>query len=161
LNTKEYDITSRSPEETRHFGALLGEFVTGGSVIALRGELGSGKTCLAQGIARGLGVPEDLYVTSPSYVLINEYPGSLSLFHLDLYRIDDMVQLDDIGIEEIFGSDGVTVIEWAEKMVNLLPKERLDVSISIMDDQTRDLHLIASGQTAIELLEKCVLGLDT
>ena len=133
--------------------------MTGGSVIGLSGELGSGKTCLAQGIAVGMGVPEELYVTSPSYVLINEYPGSIRLFHLDLYRINDVVQLDDIGVDEILGSNDVTVIEWAEKMGNVLPRERLFVSISIIDDQTRDFHLTASGQSAVDLLEKCVLEL--
>ena len=161
FNIREHHIISRSPEETRHFGALLGKYVNGGSVIALSGELGSGKTCLTQGIAKGLRVPEELYVTSPSYVLINEYPGSLRLFHLDLYRIDDIVQLDDVGLDEILGSDDVTVIEWAEKMGKVLPRERLFVYISIIDDQTRDLHLTASGQIAIDLLEKCVFELDT
>ena len=157
MNTKKYHIISRSPEETLHFGALLGRHVTGGSVIALVGELGTGKTCLAQGIAKGLRVPEHLYVTSPSYVLVNEYAGSFRLFHLDLYRIDNVAQLDDIGIDEMLSSDEVTVIEWAEKMGDVLPEERLFVSISIIDDQTRDFHLTASGQTAVDLLERCLL----
>jgi len=112
LNTREHHIISRSPEETLHFGEVLGTHVTKGSVIALSGELGTGKTCLAQGIAKGLRVPEHLYVTSPSYVLVNEYAGSLRLFHLDLYRIDNVAQLDDIGIDEMLSSDDVTVIEW-------------------------------------------------
>jgi tRNA threonylcarbamoyladenosine biosynthesis protein TsaE len=160
LKTSEHHITSRSPGETTRFGELIGKHVTEGSILALSGELGSGKTCLVQGIAKGLGVPEDLYVTSPSYVLVNEYPGSLRLFHLDLYRIDNVSQLDDIGIEEMLRSDDVTVIEWAEKMGTFLPEERLFVSISIIDDQTRDFHIAASGQSAVDLIEKCVLELD-
>jgi len=155
LNTREHHIISRSPEETLHFGEVLGTHVTKGSVIALSGELGTGKTCLAQGIAKGLRVPEHLYVTSPSYVLVNEYAGSLRLFHLDLYRIDNVAQLDDIGIDEMLSSDDVTVIEWAEKMGDALPEERLFVSISIIDEQTRDFHLTASGQSAVDLLERC------
>jgi tRNA threonylcarbamoyladenosine biosynthesis protein TsaE len=155
LTDREHHITSRSPQETQHLGALLGKYVTEGLVIALSGELGSGKTCLVQGIAEGLGLPGDHYVTSPSYVLVNEYAGAPRLFHLDLYRIDNVLQLDDTGIEEMLYSDHVTVIEWAEKMAALLPKERLNVFISIMDDQTRDFHLTASGQSAVDLLEKC------
>ena len=134
----------------------MGKHVTKGSVIALTGELGSGKTCLVQGIARGLGVPEYLYVTSPTYVLVNEYPGSLRLFHLDLYRIDNIDQLDDIGVDEMLGSDNVTVIEWAEKMEDMLPEEKLLIFISIIDDQTRDFHITASGQGAVNLIERCL-----
>jgi tRNA threonylcarbamoyladenosine biosynthesis protein TsaE len=134
----------------------MGKHVNRGSVIALTGDLGSGKTCLTQGIAKGLGVPEHLYVTSPSYVLVNEYPGSLRLFHLDLYRIDNVAQLDDIGIDEILGSDDVAVIEWAEKMEDFLPEERLFISISIIDDETRDFHITASGQAAVNLVERCL-----
>jgi tRNA threonylcarbamoyladenosine biosynthesis protein TsaE len=134
----------------------MGKHVARGSVIALTGELGSGKTCLVQGIAKGLDVPEYQYVTSPTYVLVNEYAGSLRLFHLDLYRIDNIDQLDDIGIDEMLGSDDVTVIEWAEKMDDVLPEERCFISISIIDDQTRDFHITASGQSAVDLIEKCV-----
>jgi len=156
LKSKVHDIISHSPEETLRLGAFLGKYLTNGSVIALSGELGSGKTCLTQGIARGLQVPEDLYVTSPGYTLINEYPGRLRLFHADLYRIGNVVELDEIGLDEIMGCDGVTVIEWAEKMIELLPKERLFISISIVDDQRRELLLTGYGQEAVDLIEKCV-----
>ena len=113
MRSKEHHIISPAPEETFRLGAFLGKHVTNGSVIALSGELGSGKTCLAQGIARGLKVPEDLYVTSPSYTLVNEYPGRLRLFHVDLYRIENIAEIDEIGLDEIMGCDDVTVIEWA------------------------------------------------
>ena len=131
--------------------------MTGGSVIGLSGELGSGKTCLAQGIAMGMGVPEELYVTSPSYVLINEYPGSIRLFHLDLYRINDVVQLDDIGVDEILGSSSSRIVNPRCRRYGRISP--VLVSISIIDDQTRDFHLTASGQSAVDLLEKCVLEL--
>lgn len=157
MKTNEYHIVSSSPEETIRLGTCLGKHLTKGSVIALSGELGSGKTCLAQGIARGLRVPDDLYVTSPSYTLINEYPGRLRLFHVDLYRIDSLFELDEIGLDEIMESDHVTVVEWAEKMVEALPKERLFILISIVDDQTRNLHLTGCGQSAVDLIEKCLL----
>jgi tRNA threonylcarbamoyladenosine biosynthesis protein TsaE len=156
LKSKVHDIISHSPEETLRLGAFLGKYLTNGSVIALSGELGSGKTCLTQGIARGLQVPEDLYVTSPGYTLINEYPGRLRLFHADLYRIGNVVELDEIGLDEIMGCDGITVIEWAEKMIELLPKERLFISISIVDHQTRRFDFKGCGQGAVDLIEKCI-----
>ena len=157
MKTKEHHLVSISPEETLRLGAFLGKYLTNGSVVALSGELGSGKTCLTQGIARGLQVPEDLYVTSPSYTLVNEYPGRLRLFHVDLYRIGNVVELDEIGLDEIMGCDGVTVIEWAEKIVELLPKEGLFISISVVDHQTRDFHLTGSGQMALDLIDKCMV----
>lgn len=135
---------------------FLGKHLANGSVVALSGELGSGKTCLTQGIAKGLQAPEDLYVTSPSYTLVNEYPGRMRLFHVDLYRIESAVELADIGLDEIMGSDDVTVIEWAEKIVELLPKERLRIAISVVDDQTRDIQLTGYGQEAVDLIERCI-----
>ncbi len=161
MRTREHQIISRSPEETLRFGALLGKYLSKGSVIALSGELGSGKTCLTQGIARGLRVPEHLYVTSPSYTIVNEYPGWLCLFHVDLYRIESCTQLDEIGLDEVLGADNVTVIEWAEKLGEALPNERLSISISTVDHQTRNLHLMASGQSAVDLIEKCTRAFDS
>jgi len=156
LKITEHRIISHSPEETARLGAILGKYLSNGSVIALTGELGSGKTCLTQGIARGLQVPEDLCITSPTYTLVNEYPGRLRLFHVDLYRIEDVAELDEIGLDEIMGSDDVTVIEWAEKIMEALPKECLCISISIVDDHTRDFLLTGCGQTAVDLIEKCL-----
>lgn len=156
MKTEEYEIISRSYEETLRLGAVLGERLTHGWVIALSGELGSGKTCLAQGIAKGLKVPEDLYVTSPSYTLVNEYPGRLRLFHVDLYRIENSNEVDEIGLEEIMERNDVTVIEWAEKIVGMLPEERLSISISIVDDQTRNLLFTGYGQEAVHLVETCL-----
>lgn len=155
MRIRQHRIISHCPEETLRVGAFLGQHLAKGSVVALSGELGSGKTCLTQGIARGLEVPEGFYVTSPSYSLVNEYPGRLRLFHVDLYRVRDVLELEEIGLDEIIGTDGVTVIEWAEKLVGVLPDERLSVSISIVDNQTRDLHLTGHGQSAVDLLEKC------
>jgi len=143
---------SSSPQETVALGVLLGQHLTGGSVVCLNGQLGSGKTCLVQGIARGLEVPKDLYVTSPSYSLINEYPGRLRLFHVDLYRLDDLGELEDLGLEEILGADGVTVVEWAERMAGTLPDERLSVSISMVTDQRRAIVLTGYGPEALGLV---------
>jgi tRNA threonylcarbamoyladenosine biosynthesis protein TsaE len=156
LKSKQLHFISHSPEETLRLGAFLGNHLTNGSVVALSGELGSGKTCLTQGIAKGLQVPDDFYVTSPSYTLINEYPGRLPLFHVDLYRIGNMVELEETGLDEIMGCDGVTVIEWVEKIIELLPKERLFISIAVLDHQARDFHLTGCGQSALNLMDKCM-----
>ncbi len=156
LKTREHQIVSSCPEDTVRIGALLGEHLTNGSVVALNGELGSGKTCLTQGIAQGLEVPEGFYVTSPSYAIVNEYPGRLRLLHVDLYRLQDKAELEDIGLDEIIGADGVTVIEWANKLVGYLPDERLCVSISIVNDQTRTLQLKGYGPRAADLAEYCL-----
>lgn len=157
MNRNELHITSSSPEETFRLGAFLGKHVTSGSVIALTGELGSGKTCLAQGIARGLGVPEDLYVTSPTYTIVNDYPGRLHLFHVDLYRIENIAELTEIGLDEIMERDDVTVIEWAEKMIEILPEERLFISIAVLDDHRRNILMIGYGQRADNLIERCLV----
>jgi tRNA threonylcarbamoyladenosine biosynthesis protein TsaE len=126
-----------------------------GSVVTLDGQLGSGKTCLTQGIARGLGVPKDFYVTSPSYSFMNEYPGRLGLLHVDLYRVKDAAELQDLGVDEMMEADGVTVIEWAEKMIGSLPDERLSVLISILTDQTRTFILTGYGPRAADLVQRC------
>lgn len=99
-------IVSKGPEETIGIGARLGKNLVPGDVIALIGDLGTGKTCLTRGIARGVGVSEDVEVTSPTFTLINEYPGRLTLYHFDLYRIEGIRDLQDIGYEEYFWGDG-------------------------------------------------------
>lgn len=138
--------TSHSPDETMRFGADLGRHLFPGAVIALSGDLGSGKTCLAQGIARGLDVPEDSYVTSPTYTLVNEYHGRLTLFHVDVYRLEGIADLEDIGFDEIVAGDGVTVIEWAEKIMPGLPHNHLSIVLSIIDDQSRSFEISGHGE---------------
>ena len=124
--------------------------------MTLDGALGSGKTCLTRGIAQGLNVPKGLYVTSPSYSLINEYPGRLLLFHVDLYRVQDVGELEELGLDEIMAGDGIAVIEWADRLVGQLPNERLAVSMSILNDRTRALQFTGYGSQAVDLLEKCL-----
>lgn len=155
MKTREHRTVSSSVEETLRIGALLGRHLTNGSVVTLNGELGSGKTCLARGIAQGLKVPEGFYVTSPSYSLINEYPGRLLLFHVDLYRVQHVSELEELGLEEIMEGDGVTVIEWADKWVGELPNHRLAVWMSIVNDGTRALQLTGYGPRAVDWIEKC------
>ncbi len=110
-------LLSKSPEETFRIGRILADGLEAGDVVALTGELGSGKTCLTQGIANGLGVPESYVVTSPTFTLINEYPGrQVDLYHLDVYRLTGCADLAEMGYDEYLSGRGVMVIEWAEKV---------------------------------------------
>jgi tRNA threonylcarbamoyl adenosine modification protein YjeE len=102
------EITTCSDAETRYLGQKIGVLLSQGLTVALTGDLGSGKTCLVQGLAEGLNVPDHYPVTSPSYTLMNEYPGRLTLYHVDLYRIDDPSDCDDIGLYDILDGDAVS-----------------------------------------------------
>jgi len=108
-------ITTQSTEETEEVGRLMGRAVTGPLVLTLAGDLGSGKTCFARGLARGLGVDEAYPVTSPTYTIVNEYPGRLPLFHLDLYRLGGGDELEEIGYRDMLQQGGVMVVEWPER----------------------------------------------
>lgn len=132
-----FTLRASNLEETHALGKELGSLVPAGTVICLCGDLGSGKTSFVQGLALGLGVPEEYYVTSPSYTLINEYPGRVTLYHLDLYRLSDAEELRDIGIEEILSGQGVVAIEWPDKLPAGTFDEHIRISISISRDDTR------------------------
>ena len=134
----EKNIRSGSAENTFALGAILGGAAEPGDVIALTGDLGTGKTCLTQGIARGLGVPEAYAVTSPTFTLINEYPGRCTLYHLDVYRLGGAKDMEDMGYEEYFFGRGVTVVEWAERVREVIPETAVAVYISYIDDNTRE-----------------------
>jgi tRNA threonylcarbamoyladenosine biosynthesis protein TsaE len=130
-------LISHSPEETQAIGERLGARLTPGSVVACTGELGAGKTCFLQGLARGLGVTAD--VTSPTFVLINQYRGRHPVYHLDAYRTGSLIELIDLGIEEMLHGDGVTVVEWADKLLPLLPARTIRVHISGLGDEPREI----------------------
>jgi tRNA threonylcarbamoyladenosine biosynthesis protein TsaE len=131
---------SHSAAETMEIGRRLAEELKAGDVLALHGELGSGKTCLVKGIALGLGVTQD--VTSPTYTLIHEYQGGrLSLCHADLYRLDSPGQALAIGIEDCLQPDGVTVIEWAEKIEALLPATTRHVRLTATSESSRRIEI--------------------
>ena len=129
--------TSRSPDETRALGEQLGARLGTGDVVACVGPLGAGKTCFLQGLARGLGVATD--VTSPTFVLVNEYRGRLPVHHVDAYRTASLTELVDLGIEEMLHGDGVTVVEWADKLRPLLPARAITVTIRGLGDEPREI----------------------
>jgi tRNA threonylcarbamoyladenosine biosynthesis protein TsaE len=142
-------IISSGPEETRAIGEAMGRRLRGGTVLALHGELGAGKTCLVQGIARGLGVAPSAGVSSPTFVLINEYRGRLPLFHFDLYRLPNGDELIEMGWEDYLDREGVIAVEWAERMGPLMPGEHVSVHIAITGEDTRTITL--SGKRVREL----------
>ncbi len=145
-------VTTESPEETQRLGIELAKALEGGEVILLTGGLGVGKTCLTQGIAWGLGVQE--YARSPTFVLISEYQGRLTLYHIDLYRLDDLLEISDLGLDDYLYGDGVCVIEWAEKAISLLPRESLMVRIDFAGADRRDLTLEARGERHQAILDR-------
>lgn len=116
------------PEATMALGEALGRLLKGGEVICLTGDLGAGKTHFAKGVARGLGIPDT--VTSPTFTLINEYSGRLRLYHVDAYRLCDPDEAYDLGLEEYLYGDGATLIEWPDRIAELLPADRLDIEIT-------------------------------
>lgn len=150
------EFISRSPEQTRRVGARLGTFLTGGEVVALKGELGTGKTVLAQGIGIGWGVTTPLL--SPTFILIRRHTrhqDSHFFYHIDLYRITSIQEAIDLGLEELLGApQSVCVVEWAERAASLFSAEVLWVSLRWMDDYRRSLTFHASGEHHRALLKK-------
>lgn len=140
-------IRTDSPDATQAIGRGLGRHATPGTVIALIGELGAGKTRLTKGIAEGLEVPT--VVNSPTFVLMNEHAGRLRLYHVDVYRLDDPEEAIAAGLIEDRQADGVAVIEWADRLGGYLPDERLEIRIEIPDagGDARELHWEARGAT--------------
>ena len=128
-----------------------------GHVFLLSGGLGAGKTCLTQGILWGLGGEE--HARSPTFVLVSRYRARLTLYHVDLYRVDAAEELDDLGLDEYVYGDGICVVEWADKAPGMFPEERLEVRIELLGESTRRLTLSASGQMHSEVLDAVRSGL--
>ena len=126
---------TQSAEETEALGARLAERLQPGDVVALTGELGAGKTCFTQGVARGLGVRGR--AVSPTFVLVNEYRGRLPVHHVDAYRTESLTELLDLGLDEMLSGDGVTIVEWADKLEPLLPPRAIRVHIEGVGDEPR------------------------
>ena len=148
----EYKITTRSEMETIEIAQNFESEKFPNMIICLDGELGSGKTVFTKGIANALGIQES--ITSPTFTIIKEYEGELPLYHMDVYRLED--SHEDIGIEEYFDKGGVTIIEWADMIKDILPEERLDIKIKIADDNTRILILKPHGEKYVNICEAII-----
>ncbi|MBI2907267.1 MAG: tRNA (adenosine(37)-N6)-threonylcarbamoyltransferase complex ATPase subunit type 1 TsaE [Chloroflexi bacterium] len=154
------EVISRGPHQTRDLGRRIGELAQAGDVILLVGALGVGKTCLTQGIAEGLGVTE--YTASPSFVLVREYQGRFPLFHVDLYRLTNLTEIADLGLDDYFQGKGMTVVEWADRAMDLLPAEHLLIDMSYISPARRRLSFEPRGeryeQVVCELRRELVGG---
>jgi len=146
------NVFTRRADSTRRLGIRLGALAEVGDIILLTGELGAGKTCLTQGIARGLGI--EGHVVSPTFVLLREYQGRLPLYHIDFYRLDSMEEVASMGLEDYLYGDGVCVVEWAEKGLDVLPDEHLLINIERIAPTERELILMPRGPRYEEILAR-------
>jgi len=143
------ELISHSPEQTQQFGVRIGELALAGDIFLLVGALGTGKTCLTQGIAWGLDIEE--YALSPSFIIVRELYGRLPLYHTDLYRLDHIEEITELGLDEYLYGNGVCVIEWAEKGLTILPSEHLLIRINYLSDTERSFQLKPNGQRYLEI----------
>ena len=148
-----FKLETRSPEETLRLGQRLAQCLKGGEIICLSGNLGSGKTTLVKGIARGLKI-EEKKVNSPTFVLMNTYEGKLPLHHFDFYRLGDPKEIAGIGYDEFLYGNGVAVVEWAERFGSLMPPENLEIRLTDAGDDKRILNFIAHGAKYQQIVVK-------
>ena len=132
-------LITKTPEETIELGKRIGSMLTKGDVIALQGTLAAGKTTITKGIALALGITDP--VTSPTFTLISEYYGSLTLYHMDVYRLDSTEDFLNLGVEEMLYGDGVCIVEWSEKVMAELPKRAILVRLDARDDGSREITI--------------------
>ena len=155
-----FSVITTSQEQTWQIGEMLGARLDAGDTVCLYGDLGAGKTSFSYGIALGLEV-EEQYITSPTFTFVNEYQGRVPLYHIDLYRLKDPDELENIGFAEYIDSDGVTVIEWAERAEDELPLECLSVYLSYVNDHSREIGFLAEGERYEKILDELSSALKT
>ncbi|MEN8188477.1 MAG: tRNA (adenosine(37)-N6)-threonylcarbamoyltransferase complex ATPase subunit type 1 TsaE [Thermodesulfobacteriota bacterium] len=130
----------RNLDDTHTLGLTLGRLSRGGDVICLDGDLGAGKTCLTQSIAKGLEVDPQFYISSPSFAILHEYEGRIPLYHMDFYRLTGVDDVLESGFEEYFYLSGLTVIEWSQRVVEILPQHSLRLDITVLGETLRKVH---------------------
>ncbi len=140
--------------ETIRMGKRLGRLLQPGDVVALVGELGTGKTQFIKGMAEGVGIEKAIYVSSPSFTFINEYPGKIPFYHVDLYRLESEKEAEGLGLEEYIRGDGITAIEWGDRIPSLLPEELVWVKIHYTGKNTRSIEIISKGNRYEQLMRK-------
>lgn len=151
LDSHSLEFFSKSPEQTRRIGMRLGGVLKGGDVVCLQGELGAGKTTFVQGLAQGWGSLDS--VSSPTFILVNMYrrTDGAQLFHLDTYRLESQPEAEELDIDSML-SEGVLIVEWPERLGNLIPKERLWIKLDHIADEHRQMNFNASGKRYDDLL---------
>jgi len=147
-------LQTKNTSETIRIGKKIGTRLLPGDVLALSGELGAGKTQFIKGLAQGMGFGKPIYISSPSFTLINEYPGRIPFYHIDLFRLKGENEAEELGLEEYFHGGGVTAIEWADKIPSLLPKEILWIHIHYTGKNTRSLEIFVKGKRYEELMNR-------
>lgn len=152
MSAVEYDTVTGSPDDTRALGRRLGRLLGGGEILGLSGDLGSGKTCFVHGLAEGLDVGGDSWVRSPTFTLVNEYEGRLSLVHVDLFRVAPGPEMEDLHLEEYFSSGSVCVVEWFERLDAVRVEEFLGVGFRYVDEERRALRFAARGRRYEEIV---------
>jgi tRNA threonylcarbamoyladenosine biosynthesis protein TsaE len=150
----ELNLTSVGPQHTEAMGRLVGENLSPGCVLALVGTLGAGKTMFARGVAAGNRIPADCTVSSPTFALVNEYPGTLTLFHLDAYRLSGAMELDALGFDEMCESGGAVMVEWADRVEECIPGDHLRINFEVLAENTRVLRIAALGERSAQIVEK-------
>lgn len=155
-------IIAANENQTRCLGWCMGKHIQTGVVIRLRGDLGAGKTCLVQGIARGLDVSEAYDITSPTYTLINDYPARIPFYHVDLYRINSTLDADGIGLWDLMTSETVVAVEWSDRLSdNEWPIENLEIAIGIHSDKERYMEIFGYGLHTDDLISRFVADYET
>jgi tRNA threonylcarbamoyladenosine biosynthesis protein TsaE len=144
-------VLTESEEATSRLGRELALILVPGAVLALVGDLGAGKTRLVQAIAAGLDVPLE-FVNSPTFTLVQEYPGRIPLRHCDTYRLRDPDEFQDLGLDELLATDGIALIEWADRVTHLLPRDLLRIEIKIISPTAREFQITATGKTSRQML---------
>lgn len=155
------DILSSSLEDTEAFGRLVGSMCGAGDIVCLGGDLGAGKTTLAQAIARGAGVAGDEYVTSPTFAIMHEYHGTIPLYHMDFYRLGSADEVIELGLDEYFFGDGLSLVEWFELADDIIPDSRLSIHLSFIGESARQIHLSSNDKRWQELLQTAFSRLTT
>jgi len=146
------ELYSTSHTQTQAIGERLGTLISSRMIIALHGDLGAGKTTFVQGLAKGLEVPDDYYITSPTYTLINEYPGRIPLYHMDFYRLGDIDELEYLGFDDILSSQGAMVMEWPEILSSYRVAFDLEITITMDNAFNRKIIIKPSGLEGPNLL---------
>jgi tRNA threonylcarbamoyladenosine biosynthesis protein TsaE len=148
------EITTGSPDETEELGFSIGSLLQPGSFLALRGDLGGGKTCLTRGVVASLAPQSAHLVASPTYAIMNCYPGSTPVYHFDFYRLAGDDDIAELGFEEYFYGDGVCVVEWSERLAELIPDDVLTLLFDYAGDDRRTITITSSGQKSDNVLKQ-------
>jgi tRNA threonylcarbamoyladenosine biosynthesis protein TsaE len=152
MKSEYLELVTHSPEQTQQIGTAIGKQAQSGDLILLIGDLGAGKTCFTQGIAWGTGF--DGYASSPSFVLVREYHGKLTVYHIDLYRLDNIAEIAELGIDDYLYGEGICVIEWADKALDSLPQEYLLITFEHLTDNERRMRFEPNGPRYFKMIEQ-------